>query len=92
MSPPDERIRDLAKSLASLTRRAVADSLVRGRSVDVREIERALDGLLDFCFDEEMLILFKQLCRHYHRIDPAATAAYIVAYRELWDSDSKETR
>lgn len=98
MSPSDERIRDLAKSLAALTRRAVAeytpvvDSLVRSRSVDVREIERALDGLLDFCFDPGMLSLFKQLCRHYHRIDPAATAAYVAAYRELWDSDSEETR
>jgi hypothetical protein len=33
----------------------------------------------------------EQLCRHYHRIDPAATAAYVAAYRELWDSDSEET-
>jgi hypothetical protein len=34
----------------------------------------------------------EQLCRHHHRIDPAAAAAYVAAYRELWDSDSEETR
>jgi len=34
--------------------------------------------------------MYKQLCRHYWDIDPAATAHYINAYREYWDSDAKE--
>jgi hypothetical protein len=31
-----------------------------------------------------------RLCRHYWAIDPAATADYINAYREYWDSDAPE--
>lgn len=98
MSPPEERIRDLVKSLSGLTRRAVTeyapvvDSLVRDGSRDVRQIERTLDGLLDFCFDPEILSLFKRLCRHYHRIDPAATAEYVAAYRSMWDPEAGGSR
>jgi hypothetical protein len=83
-----EASRDLVQSVVELARRAVAeyspivDSIVRSRSTDVRHIEHTLDGLLDFCFDAEALLLYKKLCRHYDAIDPAATAFYIQAYRE----------
>jgi hypothetical protein len=98
MNSSDDSIRDLARSLTELAHRAVSeytpvvDSLVRDESVDVRQIERTLDGLLDFCFDAKALRLFKQLCRHYRRIDPAATTAYIAAYNEMWDSDAEKSR
>ncbi len=42
--------------------------------------------LLDFCGHEPVLQLYKKLCRHYWDIDPAATADYVNAYREYWDS------
>jgi hypothetical protein len=47
-----------------------------------------LDGLLkvDFCGHEPVVQMYKNLCRHYWDIDPAATADYINAYREYWDS------
>ncbi len=35
-----------------------------------------LDGLLDFCFDPEALLLYRKLCRYYFTIDPVATAFY----------------
>jgi hypothetical protein len=98
MTSSDDSIGDMVRSIAGLAHRAVSEytpvvnSLVRDRSVDVRQIERTLDGLLDFCFDAEALRLFKQLCRHYRLIDPVATAAYIDAYREMWDSDPEQSR
>ncbi|MBT3295426.1 MAG: hypothetical protein HN919_08305 [Verrucomicrobia bacterium] len=64
------------------------DCIVTSGSRDVRHIERALDGLLGFASDETCLELFRRLCRHYWDIDPTATAEYIHAYRELWDSDN----
>jgi hypothetical protein len=85
----------LAQSLSALALRAVAeyaplvDAIVRDQSRDVRHIERTLDGLLDFCFDPEALLLYKKLCRHYYAIDPAATSFYLNAYREMWDSEPK---
>jgi hypothetical protein len=47
------------------------------QSQDIRRIEHTLDGLLDFCFDPEVLLLYKKLCRHYYAIDPAATGDYV---------------
>ena len=54
-------------------------------------IERTLDHLLDHACIPQGLALFKSLCRHYWEINPQATASYINIYREMWDSDERET-
>ncbi len=65
-----EAIAERLESRSDVTRQAVADRgpgadfTVRSRSTDVRRIERTLEGLLDFCFDPEALILHNRLCRH----------------------------
>jgi len=88
-----QAIRNLAGSLHDLQQQAaqqyqpVVDDILRTRSRDIQHIEHTLDGLLDFCGHEPVLQLYKKLCRHYWTIDPAATAAYVHAYREYWDSD-----
>ena len=67
-----EAIGGLIESMSGLAHRAVAeyapvvDSIVRARSPDIRHIEHTLDGLLDFGFDPEALLLYKNLCRHYY--------------------------
>ena len=69
--------------------RPVVDALVRSGSRDVQQIERTLDGLLDFCGHPPVLKMYKRLCRHYWDIDPAATADYVKAYRARWDSEEE---
>jgi hypothetical protein len=97
MDPLIQDIAALAELRAGLARRAVAkytplvDSLISRRSTDVRQIEHTLDGLLDFCFDPEALVLFKRVCRIYYFIDPAAAADYVHMYRETWDSELDAT-
>ena len=92
-SQPDS-ILDLARQFASLNQRAVlvyspiVMGIVDGGSADVQLIESTLDGLLGFAGSEEGLRLFKKLCRHYWNLNPAATASYIEAYRDMWDDDS----
>jgi hypothetical protein len=66
--------------------------ILRSRSRDTRLIERTLDHLLDHACIPQGLTLFKSLCRHYWDINPQATANYINAYREMWDSDDRETQ
>jgi hypothetical protein len=90
-----QAIRQLAGSMRELQRQAaqqyqpVVDDILRTRSRDVEHIEHTLDRLLDFCGDEAVLQMYKNLCRHYWDIDPAATAYYVHAYREYWDSDEQ---
>lgn len=86
-------ITDLARQVQGLNQRAVEQyqpvlaEILRTGCHDTRHIEHTLDGLLDFCGYDPALQLYKKLCRHYWQIDPVATASYINAYRELWDSE-----
>ena len=80
-----ERMQDLQRQAAQQYK-PVVDEILRSGCRDVKQIEHALDGLLDFCGYEPLLQLYKRLCRHYWDIDPAATADYIKAYREHWDN------
>ena len=66
--------------------KAVVDEILLTQSRDVQRIEHTLDRLLDYCGHESVLQLYKKLCRHYWSTDPAATADYVNAYREYWDS------
>jgi len=85
------RIGKLAKITQKLSREAAhpysaeVDAILKAQSRDSRRIERCLDGMLDFCFDDEMLALYKELCRYYFNIDPEATVFYVHAYRDMWD-------
>jgi hypothetical protein len=96
MTPLEDTLGELVNALSTLARRAVTEytplveSIVHERSHDIRRIEHTLDGLLDFCFAPEALLLYKKLCRHYYFIDPAAAADSVYAYRDMWDSEPEE--
>jgi hypothetical protein len=64
---------------------AEVEAILKAQSRDSRRIERCLDGMLDFCFDDGVLVLYKIPCRHYFDIDPEATVSYVRFYREMWD-------
>ncbi len=86
-----QTIRKIAVAQQQLARQAEqqysfeVDSILRDQCREPRRIERLLDGMLDFCFDDEMLRLYKKLCRYYFKIDQMATVSYVYAYREMWD-------
>lgn len=85
----------LARQLDALNRQAVSEysplveEILRTRCREFARIERTLDGLLDFCGHPPILELYRRLCRHYWAIDPEATASYVAAYREMWDSEGE---
>ncbi len=89
----DQKIIQLAKDLQSLAKKAVTayrrevEEILDFSCREKRRIECTLDGMLDFCFDYDMLHLYKKLCRYYFKIDPMATASYVYAYREMWDEE-----
>jgi hypothetical protein len=91
-----QNISGLLSDVQRLARQAHAeyspevDAVIHEQSRDPKRIERLLDGILDFCFDPEMLRLYKKLCHYYFAIDPEATVSYVNFYRDMWDDDGKE--
>lgn len=68
------------------------DLVLKTQSRDRIHIEHLLDGILSFCFDTEILALYKKLCHYYYKLDSDATASYVNAYREMWDDDTEESQ
>jgi hypothetical protein len=67
----------------------LVENIIASQNKDVNHICRTLDGILDFCFDAQMLLLYRKLCHYLWDIDPESTAFYINAYREIWDEEGK---
>ena len=57
------------------------------RVASLSEVEYTLDRMLDFCGDDAVLGLFKDICRHYFGIYPEMIAYQIYSYREIWDTE-----
>lgn len=66
----------------------LVDQIINSNSKDVNQIEWTLDLMLEFCSNDEMLVLYKKLCRHLYFINQASAFAYVNYYRERWDEES----
>ena len=88
-----DEIKAIAVQLQQLQKQAyivyepLVTNLIAQQVKDNSQIEHLLDGILDFCGDRQMLMLYKKLCRYYWDINPQATADYINFYKEMWDSE-----
>ena len=56
-------------------------SVMTGRITAEKEIERIMDGLLDFADDELFLVLYKKLCRHVYNSYPRMVSEHIALFR-----------
>ena len=63
---------------------AVCHLLECGESVDEKEIERLLDGLLDYGCDNEVVELFNQLCHTAEKRYPQLVKDYTHYFTEQW--------
>lgn len=91
-----DSFKELAESIQQNSQQAyeiyknAVDRIYTDNSQDENEIECLLDYLVGYCYDEKMLILFKKLCRHYYKINPVATAEYVMTYKDMWDEEATE--
>ena len=73
-------IRQIVQSVEALNRQAeleyapLVNSVIQRKSKDSHEIERLLDGLLDFACNKQILNLYRKLCKYYYFINPESTA------------------
>ena len=89
----EKHIMELAKAISELHRRAVVayTPLVNdicSREATNDEVDHLLTWMFDFVVDEQMLQLFKQVCRKYIYKYPETIAFYILEYRKEFDRES----
>ena len=65
------------------------EEIIATKTKDVNHISHMLDYMLGFCFDKQILQLYRKLCRYLWDIDKETTVFYIQAYREMWDEGSE---
>lgn len=75
---------ELAKQAVALYEPEV-QRLIKSNCRDENEIERTLDYMLSFCGNDDMLQLYRKLCRHLYFINPHAAVDYVNYYREMYD-------
>jgi hypothetical protein len=91
-----EEIKKLAEIRNQLAQQALeqyeplVNNIIATQNKDVNHICNTMDFMLDFCFDDKMLLLYRRLCHYLLDIDPQATASYVQAYREMWDEDGTQ--
>lgn len=86
-------IETIVKEITSLSKGSLlmftkmVDDIIISNCKDEKHIETTLDRLLDFCFDDKILVVYKKLCRYYLLINPKATEDYVNFYREMYDNN-----
>ncbi len=87
----DKELMELVESIQQLYEQAfmfyspTVEELCNRNNVSQKELEYELDGMLSFCQSDNMLSLFKRLCRKFYKQYPETVASYIMTYKELYD-------
>jgi len=89
-------MQSICEGISSLSKLAVeqytplVDEIISQKITDEHHIESTLDRLLDVCFDNKILFLYRKLCKYYYDINSQATIEYIDYYKKMYDSDCIE--
>lgn len=87
----DKELMELVESIQQLYEQAfmfyspIVEELCNRNDVSQKELEYELDSMLSFCQSEDILNLFKMLCRKFYKQYPETVASYIMTYKELYD-------
>lgn len=91
-----EKITEIAYEMKNLSVLAVnqyepiVNKVLSGYITGEDEIAHIMDRMLDFCQFDNMLQLFKKLCRGIYHQYPSLVVDYIMIYKELWDSNEDD--
>ena len=69
---------------------SIAEDIISGRITGENDIGYQLDFMLDFCWDDTVLTLYKRILRSLYNKYPALVASYVQSYRDMWDSDETD--
>jgi hypothetical protein len=64
------------------------DRLIKSGEKNSFYIEQTLDNLLNFAYDQKVLLIFKKLCRYYYTFDQQGAIDYVKIYFDMWGEDN----
>lgn len=83
------QLEEQKKTIYSHYVQAVA-SVLAGRITAENEIERIMDGLLDFGDDESFFALYKKLCRYIYNFYPQIVGEHIALFQIQFEENENE--
>ena len=69
---------------------AFSSDVANNRITDILTIERELDYMLSFCFDDTILLLYKKILRKINKQYPDTVKCYVDAYYEMYGIEGSE--
>ena len=90
----EEKINSIVESIKNLNEQAflvykpIVEGICSGRIVEGKELENVLDGLVSVCLSDEMLSLFKQVCRKFYNQYPEIITDYVMFYKEMYEGEN----
>ena len=87
-------VSELIKGTLDLTKYALplykefADDIIHERITNIEQIERQLDSMVSYCFDKEILLLYKAILRKLYCKYPDMVKDYVRLYYDMYENDS----
>jgi hypothetical protein len=86
IKPIFSQLHDLA-DIALIQYKLLANDIISGKINDPDEITRIMEYMLDFCFDDQVLDIYKAVCRSQINKYPDLVQYLVHAYRDTWDTE-----
>lgn len=84
-----ESIKQVNKQLF-LVYKPIVDEICSEKTVEEKELENVLDGLVSACISDEMLNLFKRVCRKFYDQYPEIITDYVMFYKEMYEEQGND--
>lgn len=85
MSQICKMIQQLNDDLLQFYTPAVQD-ICNQENITESEMEYLLDSLVSACISNDMLLLFKKVCRRFYKKYPETITVYIMIYKEMYEA------
>ena len=91
-------IREIVESITGLTNAAylhysaLVDAVLRDEITDAKQIERIMDGLVDFGDENRFIDIYRKLCRHVYYNYPELVGEHVALFLAISKTEAGEDK
>ena len=91
-------IKEIVEGITSLTNAAyqhysaLVDAVLRDEITDAKQIERIMDGLVDFGDDNRFIDIYRKLCRHVYYNYPELVGEHVALFLAISKTEAGEDK